>query len=517
MIRFEKLFFVVIALLCSSIVFFVSCSDKTDANKEDSSDARSKSINSKNVTLIPKDAPVVACINLSKIAEKGDLKNIKQLSSYQYVGMIPGEAKSLFEEFVDNPDICGINFNEDIVAYPADLYFETFVAVSPLSDREKFEKFADQVLGKKPKKQDDYYMISEGDVLLAWDDCKLLAVIGDDNKSVAEKIMKLDGDNSMASNSNFNEFWSKRGDVSIYADVDNIMGNALVSMAIQEELARNNVPQKYIDDLSHGSLFANLSFESGNVNLHVERINVGNSLISGAFNQSFNADLLKYMPEDPISAATFSVNASYIMNMIRDIQPDALSEHFNDQLTIEDLVKCFKGSFASALVGFDNENPIYVMAADIDNSSMVDAALSYTLSKDSKTGYYQAEDYYIAVKDNAIIVSNKPSIITTTASGLRECADKAKSGCYMYCNLDANNIAGPFKKDMNSDMINLWNSLFKSLEVNSSGNNAIDIVLNIPSGNENSLSYLIKFIDKNNENIFNVIQDLYMPMYAYGY
>jgi len=497
---------VAIAFLCG-ILFLASCSKPPKVE-----------------TLIPKDAPFVVSVNISKIADKGSLKNIKQLSTYRSVEKeLPSEGKFVLGALIDNPEECGINFEEDIVAYPLGMDFSTFVVASVLSDDDKFKDFAvgifKSVFGKNasPEEKDDYYVLKDKEFTIAWDEYRVFVVVGKRNESVAGEMMKLEEENSMASNSKFTEFWNKRGDISVYADVDNIMDNAMVKRAVKE-LDRYNVPQKFISDLSHGSLFANLNFEKGNITLHVERNGIGNSIISSVFDQKFNESLFRYVPENPMSAATLSVNVSNIMNIVDEVDSRLLSDNISGY-SFREIAKSFKGSIVTAVTGIERDRwgdmqPTSVVVADINNPDLIRRLLSNMSRYRTDNGYYCIDSYYVAVKNDAVIVSNSLSELNRTSSnGLRNIASKAKTGGYMYCNLDMNDMPGSVRDYLGNDFISLWNKLFESFEVKTSGSKAVDIVLNIPSKGENTLAYLINYFDKNGENLVGAINNVQRRAY----
>lgn len=495
----------ILVLVAVAMAMLTSCSKSVDFGK-----------------LIPNDALAVIDVNLLQVIEKGDLQNADKLST---VKLLRGElrdenryAASIVDGILDDPMSAGIDVRNDMVCYvDNDL---NIVVLAAINDGKKFETFLNQIAKAGEFDFDidktdglQYATIDDEDIPMSvsWNSKYAIMVVSTQNNlySKSDKIasrLNLAKSESMASSSQFRKYWSARGDVSAWCPMGNV-----ISVIPGGKSALNEVyTSEDIDAFMNSSVAFALQFDNGAIRVKSATYGLESSKMMDMMKHSFNASLLKYLPEQTLAAATLSFNVKAMMDYLSNNAElkEALREELYKGVTIADLINCFDGSIAANLHGIIANSdgtptmPLFAVIADVNDISTLKSLMSASgLEKNGSWYEDPSVPIYLAFKDKMAYITNDQKAIQkfvdgTTTNGIAKVADKAKKGNYVYIDMDVDNYPSSVTDLMPKESVKLLRQLFSSFEIVSDGNTG-EVIVHLKDKKQNSLAALIHFVDDN--------------------
>lgn len=450
---------------------------------------------------IPDEAVGVACLNFESIAKKGELDNLKNMTIVKELRnelrYESSEIDDLVEQLMNDPKSSGLDLRKDIAAAVFEFRDDAMIeAVAKMLNKNDFENTLRKIFkGNMMRDADDFSYVEDEDFIIAWNKkVALVLVTGEeaDMFNEAKKILALSKENSIASNANFTKFKSNSCDVGLYVD----LGNLTRVPEIRRELSE--IPQSFMNGIDNAAIFGNLNFEKGEAVLRCQAVNVENQYYQKVFEQKFNANLLNYMPTKALAAATLSVNMQALIDMIKSLDGNVLKEEFGRDYTVGDVINCFNGSAAAAISDLNQDKwgpiPVFTITADLSNASKLKQIMNSIAEKEN--GYYLIDDdLYMDIKNDVVVISNELSNMNARGNGLRDIASDAKSGFFAYADLNINNYPAWLKSNLNNESKNFMQSLCTSAMLRKVDDNAVEVRLSIPSGNQNCLAYTLQLFD----------------------
>ncbi len=182
------------------------------------------------LNVVPKDSPLVLTINLNTIAEKGEMADFTKSALFTTIKKTMGPADSkatkLLEDMLNDPSMTGVDFKEDFFMFMTkDGEFSCFAIA--LNDGSKFEGFIEKIKkeGGAPietEKDGEFTMAKSGKAAIGWNNEKILIVAPlkheKSPKDEFKRLAALSSENSIASNDDFKDFYSKKKDVNFWMD-----------------------------------------------------------------------------------------------------------------------------------------------------------------------------------------------------------------------------------------------------------------------------------------------------------
>jgi len=215
------------------------------------------SSNSNGMKVIPINTAGVAIIDLGSLYDKADIDKLMELDLIEKGMKSAGDfiPEGPFSDIINDPSESGIDLKSEIYIFSSLNLKNQFLCGSiGLEDGDKFNEFMEDLEKEfkkmgydKIKENDDEgykYIISEGrdGFGLAWDNEALLAITSPENrvnektiKKELERLMTLDSDEQITYNDNFNDFYSKKTDICIWASTD-FAREYIPSIAIKQGL-----------------------------------------------------------------------------------------------------------------------------------------------------------------------------------------------------------------------------------------------------------------------------------------
>ena len=429
---------IILPLFILATVFMPSCSCSREAKKEGS--------------VIPKDAAVITAINLGSIWEKGELNNMANLNTTKELRKVleegaPGLA-SMVAELLKNPSSSGVDFSANLVVFLTSDQSSSdgnsyMVMSATLKDKKDFEKMISNMASSVnitdykmyDDKKADLSFAEFHDFVFAYNKKRVLMVSAYMKpatpaamSSYATKLFSLDDSESIASLESFKEFWEKRGDIGVFCPMGNMME---LNKSYKSLLGSSNV---FANALKNTSFYYTVTFEKGSIDIKFNTINAPAEL-GKVFGKSFNANIIKYMPDNAILAATYVIDIDYIAESVDNITAESFK-------TLADI---FGGSVVACIYDMKGDKAIFAAALDIKDKATIKAKL------DENNPLHKGDIYFVPMldanvflADDAIVISNDDKLIERAIQGgysnsLMNIAEKAKKGNYMYLDLDIRN------------------------------------------------------------------------------
>ena len=428
----------------------------------------------KEYSVIPKDAQLVANINIGTISMKGDLGNIKELKSvketFDELKDEEPEIGEIIEKVLSDPTATGIDIRKDIIVFVKDVAGDEVISVTAsLTNAKDFEKFLsdamkedniDEALGITRDKDSGISQTFIQGVMFAYDNNRIIITAGEAKKWRIEEyttsLFNLKDEDCIASDKTFGEYWKQRGDISAYVKYDNVMN----SNYMMKE-AFNDMPQEYIDEIKDMAIYYTLSFEKGCIEMKLNTIGTP-AYMKNFGDHSFNSDLLNYMPATTYMAGSLVFNVNNIISLFDRFYKDdnPLNEEIDiEDYTIKDLLKAFGGSMVASAYGVTDGIPAMAMAFDFNNKKLANL-ITEEMGLDKDGDIYTAEyDKLINIyyKNDVIVVATDKKMLIEAANGnyrngLYDIAGKIKKGNYFYLELNADKFDEPLIEFLDNEM-----------------------------------------------------------------
>ena len=405
----------------------------------------------KNESIIPNNAAFVANVDLGAILQKSNYANLKNLELIkafrEELKADKPSVESLLGKMLVDPSSCGINTNANMIGFVTQKDEDAIAVLSFLmKNRNDFEVFAStmsQIMESDKKFKSKYdsnhkvYYANLDDALAVYNDERLLIVcsikgIYDSSflKNYATNLLKLNTEECIAQDKRFKEYWANRGDISVFATYKNL------PKKLKQKIEDIKLPKGFNDEFADMAAYMTLTCEKGVFEVRINTIGMPER-IKKLTDHSFNKSLLKYMPENTLTATTLSINPANLIDFIK---------YFNGTIDSKDrdIINAFGGSFVANCYDITiAARPCVAFAADITNREVIKAALeALNFEKDGDFYYFNSLfEIYFYLADDALIAATNKSVVRKAANreysnGLKKISAKAKDGNYFYLDLN---------------------------------------------------------------------------------
>ncbi len=444
-IKIMKLLNLSIALLLS-IVFITSCTKKDESLKH-----------------LPKTADMVFTFNPQQLQEKSEVKNIAETKAYKnFTKNITAEESEHFQSFdyiFKDSDESGIDLAKNVFFFENNQHngYNMSVGVNfMLANSTKFTAMIEKIVESKSDSieiavEDGInYLIRKGKEsksILAWNETTVVAIHqtkGRSNikylKENTALLINQKTSNSLASNKDFSEFYSKRKDINLWLGSD-----FLLSKIPQEyrTIVKMQSPVKLKDIGYHHYI----DFQNGNAIMESELILPDDlkSLVEEfhVIKENFDEKMLTIIPQKSLFNLSFAVDPYEFYRMIKKLYAERqvdtkgmeqLLEASTD-IKLEKVLKAFAGEVIInvhdvKLLMVSNEddttaNPtshtetkfLYSVAVKLDDEEVYNWAVKQFSDNEPEMvdGYYvlfdEDGDNYIAMLDNYLLLTNDKNVI----------------------------------------------------------------------------------------------------------
>nr|MCR5192949.1 DUF4836 family protein [Bacteroidales bacterium] len=480
---------------------------------------------------IPDNAIGVIDVNLANVMKKVDVQNIDNVA---FVKMARQELRKedprvseIVDRMIKDPKSSGINLKNDMLFFIDE--DQRMAIIAEVFKESKLESFLNECadLNKikiRIDKYDGYKMADMEDFYVAYNN--EVAIMIFDNRSVPyiNTAMSLSKSSSLAANKNFNAYWKERKDVSAWMNFGSLIRFAEKYDDFAETLAESGLSTKYIDELKKGSVACNLDFDKGAIRFSVETQGI-DSKIMKEYEQKFNSDLVKYMPEKSYLAFSYALKLNPIIDALakdRDADVD-VDEDVMAGMSIRQIVNSLGGSFVASIFDFvDNDQtgimPLFAFAADIKDASLWRQLLDEARAEKKGDVYKISGDgfgfnLYVTLNDKAIMLTNSAANANKfVAGGYEKSMDgivsKVKKGQYFYADLNISHYPVNVTTLIPDDVMTLLKQTLDYTEAIVDSKYKTEWSLYLADKSENSLLALIHFVDNNFMLLSDLAEDL---------
>lgn len=482
---------------------------------------------------VPNDAYFVSNINIDKMWENGDLKNIENLKCFPMIqeglSQMP-QVEKFVMGLLNDPSSSGIDTEKDVLLFGSkkDNSFMVTLTAS-LKDKEAFTDFL-TTLGKygefKVSIDDDedandglVYATLDKEVVAVYSEKGVALVIPTDRKGrklmneYAASLFSMDEDESLNADSQFQSYWNDRKEMGIFVSLRNILGDEDIARLIKSQGS-----EAQLKDMMGASYYATFAFENGDIKIKSKALGIPDQY-NNIIGKGISNTLLNFMPDQTLAATSLSYNTKALLSYVE--KDNTTRRAFNEKLgvgnyTIKDLFAAFGGNLVASFYGMRDDLPLFAVAADISNADMV-RDLLVSLDMTQKGNFYQPTgkdipgciffDGKTLAYTNDIEAANKYAN-GGYSNGLGRVADKAKKGNYFYMDLNLKNYPSAIRDMLNITEMDQILSMFNNLEVVTSTDNTATITLTF-NDKKNSLNTIIRLIDEI------AYHELTRPRYSY--
>lgn len=488
---FKKLFLSGLLALSCGMLMLTSCSKSSDLAK-----------------YIPDDAIVVVNADMNTLWEKIDVDNIDNIA---FIKMARQELRSenpkiaeLVDNIIKDPTAAGLNLKKDVSFYVT-MQGSSMLCIMDKSS--KFEEFLQdfaQSQGVKVEivKEDGYKVVSiDGSDLVVFNN--KVAVVGQ-NPDIS---LKLDKKNSMLKNKNYSAYWKNHGELSAWVNMGKVLD--LANMFGGDAL--KGMPREAVNAMKEGSFSFNIIFDKGVLRLAFETQGIDPKIWKD-YEQKFNADLIKYMPEKSYLAFSVPVKMEQLVKALESSTDDIdLNEKIVGEKTVKDLLLSFDGSFVASVFDWvankeTSVMPMIAMAADVKDAATLKQMLGEA-GMTQKDGLYVVSDFgigfeiYIALTDKVAYLTNsdaaaKQFLAGGYKDGMKEIAKKVKEGNYVYADLNLKHYPQSVTSLIPEGIVNLLSGYLDYTEARNTSKTAGEWDFYLADKKENSLLYTLHYIDQ---------------------
>lgn len=441
--------------------------------------------------------------------------------------------RELMNSIVDNPEECGIDLDQSIVAAITDFEAKEGVVTMAVQSKAKLENFIKVItededfdLDIQVNKVGNYSVVElNGLEIMCFDAMKCVVAISEDTKPAY--YMNLAKENQAVNNANFMAFCDAKEDFVIYGDYEKIMElagqmNAKLEMGNMQDL------------LNDAYMLLSLNFEKGKIVFKASYDgNEELKELASVCQANPTMNNMGFIPSNSLAVANFGIKD--LPKMIEMVEfPDEVMDELNKglealNLSISDL-EMFNGDITLALLPVNKvgreEVPQYMVMAECSESewfetiasqnddwSLVDANV-YAMHENRyidwdhyiyNEGWVYTEDgydYYIGCKDGKFFVMPENIYSKCKGStGLSELASNFTNSEF-YGQLKKNGAVGDVKRilseldkvegissDSDWEMMSQALSVLKSVGLSYSGQTTI-ISFEFKDNSENSLKVI---------------------------
>ena len=515
-----------------------------------------------NLTAIPNDAGFVMVVDGKAINEKGNIQSITESKFYSKIMAELSEEEienfKQFEYIFKDTKESGIAINDEFIMFVKMSEGNPIVGFNFLVlDKAK----VDALFQKVVEKEDDIKIITEDGIsffaneeaIVAWNESQLLflgeksfaseAIVND-----AKALLKQTADQSISSNENYSDFYTKKKDVSLWFNYDLFLDNLPPA---QQMMVSSQIPFS----MKGTYIYAYTNFEKGKVEVEYETI-MNDEMKKymedyQIINDNFDTDVLELLPKTSYANVEMSVNLfnyyHMFLEMFKEKQMD--TEMYTKEaekelgVTIDELLKSFSGEMAITMHGVKmqektyntyeiNEEGRYEMVEktslqpDIKYAAVIkynnDIVWDIIEDKAAQIGLQKVDDYYtipqaniaIAYINSTMLITNDDDVITKAVADGKvdpnmkssEVADYLSNfPTYMELNLDIDeypqDVRDYLKEKSGKQSAGLFKflSTYKRIQIIPINTTSAKFVLELKDDSKNSLEVILNNIDETSD------------------
>ena len=330
--------------------------------------------------VIPEESAFVMSFTPANFLAKMDIEDLMKTELGENAEDFSKKADlGILEDLFEDPTISGIDYlSEVFVFHSYENAEEHYLCVSAgIQDDGNFGEFLEDVSKEagnkiKIKEEDDFDYFIEGNGGIVWDDDKFIFMLGttgeDDLEDHMEKLMTLEEDDRITSNDNFNTFYEKRQDLSVWIsteminefedEIEDNFGYELRDIERELGMSSKDIINMYDDNI----ITFHINFANGEIVCSSEFIpNSELKDLNSEYNLwdlDFNEKLLKYIPDNNIAIFIQKINVDAYYKLIKKyIDSDNIDRFEREMrnetgLDIDDIFNTFAGSFIANISGF---------------------------------------------------------------------------------------------------------------------------------------------------------------------
>ncbi|MDR2383645.1 MAG: DUF4836 family protein [Prevotellaceae bacterium] len=371
--------------------------------------------------LIPGDATVVFEVSGNDIFAKSGLDSPDNYNLFNFVRIMNADASTFLENFFKGSKEAGISAKK-ILFYVSQL--PDYAVSMPILDKEVFEDFIKKEEIGEPWDEGEFsYVVIGNSFSMAWND--ELAMISNalSREKIAEQF-KSKNDGLFAKSSDFQEFAKKSADMRLWMRYNFLIDSYKNLMRLNKDFDAELLDKfsSQFEDFANVSMHSYLNFEDGKI--------TGNALFYPPeevenlrkkypiYKESFNADILKDMPEQSYLAVNAFFDVKEYVKIARQNIENMLSNskindsrveeksaelfNFLDSPQFKSVVDALKGDILVNIHGFSTgiiTYPFVSVSFTVDGESGFKNILDL-IPRD----YYKKQDNYYSIAVNKTFI-----------------------------------------------------------------------------------------------------------------
>lgn len=353
-----------IILLIFSIALLSSCSKSSDKLTES----------------IPAGSQTVMHIDMESLIKKSNYNIFENATVKRGINMVKAflkdeSAVKLIEDFQQNSGAFGITLNKDIYFFSKGTYYGLLLPVNDAKKiKESLTKF--NIDGASIKSDGGTYSFTQSPQFnIVWNADKLLILIqqdasGSDTTQIsAEKLLKLDKKESIASDKNFEKFSAQKQDISIYyssniyadlstqLDALNKSKSPLQNAMNQSSQQTTDALRKFGEDFKGVSFGSFISFETGKITMNTQyyyetpEAEAKMKKLTAATTGEISDKYLQYISQAPIISFVGKLKGSGYYNILAQtgLLKAAESEFSENGIDLKSLIESVNGNIVFSL------------------------------------------------------------------------------------------------------------------------------------------------------------------------
>lgn len=525
----QKILFKIASLAVIGILF-TSCSNEKIAT-----------------SVIPLDATMVMAIDIQSLAEKGELSELGNMSSFKSLEReVRSENREMFnllEDLKEDPSSAGIDLRDPIYFFtvPDGDDFYTAIAMHLLDD-DDFGVFMERILDDRstPSYQKDAsgdyinYMVRNS-MNISYDGDKALFLMHSNKRNeelfgVRDELMDLETKETILENEIFEDFMNDQKDISFYISTNFITGNRRIMSEI------SNLPY----DLSNNTVMAFLDFQDGKIELSGRTaLNDDITKMQDEYPMladSFNEELLKYIAAESIAIGSMAINTENYLKLLDKTK--GTSDEYNrmndimDEMDLKSVLKKLDGSIVASYNGMEqrevevmswySEEPYKVMKSS-PKIAVVVGIKDQTYFKNKMANLLEAD---MTVEDGLQVINmdgaalylsyNKSSMMLSTnktdalnhqsgkgvsksLKGSETAKTMKDSPIFMTMEMNATNLTQQLNANELGQLaksLKAWDNMMDKIELKTDRDNTMALSLYMKDDSKNSLAQLIAFAEQ---------------------
>ncbi|MDP4203632.1 MAG: DUF4836 family protein [Bacteroidota bacterium] len=406
-----------------------------------------------NLTFIPKESSLVACIDLKALAEKADMKELKKSATFKSLSQEVFSDQPALKAILDDPSKSGVKFKQVFMFLTGTKNVGVTLELDDASDFESMlKKLAEQAgIALDVKKESDcnYVTMPQNDsTLLVWDKHKAL-LVANTPKDQAIKIFTTPKESSIVMVKDFADAYKQKKDLFLWTKNDSASSSLgallqLPVMAAETELMKGT--------FTH----VNLEFKDGEVVCTSETtpLDLAKKLDARYISAHPDDNILRYFPKTAFLMGRVALKMPAIAQYLSTSKDNKAFANADNLRVINSL----NGDVVFSVFNFANgvlPVPQLAVAATVKDKSLYDYILKQlpAMVQKKNTGAYLTLTldpyvFYLAQKGNLLMVANSEDAIKSFAEGkpqpvsLLDASPVANiKGCpgVFYLNLDPDN------------------------------------------------------------------------------